>query len=317
MHSVKIADSETGSEAEIAVHLGCNCHAFRARVGNRTVDVIDCQPDFPSTADKPSRSGSPLLFPFPNRIANARFVWEGREYNLPPRPGMPHAIHGFALDRPWRLIDRGPSHVTAEFQISKDAPERRHFWPADGLIRITYRVHRTTLRLDVAITNPDSVPLPFGFGTHTYFKLPLAAGSDPARCLIQADAPQQWVLDESIPTGERRAVPSAINLRDGARYGDLKLDNVLTDLQFRGDCFDCVLMDEAAGLEVVQQFGSEFRELVAFTPPWTTAVCLEPYTCTTDAVNLQARGIDAGWRVLQPGETWRNWIQISARDIVV
>ena len=36
-------------------------------------------------------------------------------------------------------------------------------------------------------------------------------------------------------------------------------------------------------------------------PPHRKAVCLEPYTCVTDAANLQARGIDAGWRELPAG----------------
>lgn len=317
MHCLTIADPATGSEAEIAVHLGFNCYAFRARVGDRLVDVIDCQSDFPATAEKPSRSGSPLLFPFPNRIANGRFTWEGREYNLPPRPGMPHAIHGFALDRPWRIVDRGPDRVTAEFQISKDAPERRQLWPSDGLIQCTYRLHRTTLRLDVRIYNPDDRPFPFGFGTHTYFKLPLAAGSDPARCLVQAQAARQWVLEQAIPTGEIRTVPQQADLREGARYGELQLDDVLTGLVPVGAQHETVLMDETAGLEVVQQFDTAFRELVAFTPPFTKAVCLEPYTCTTDAVNLAARGIDSGWRTLAPGEEFCTWIQITARPILV
>ena len=30
-----------------------------------------------------------------------------------------------------------------------------------------------------------------------------------------------------------------------------------------------------------------FRELVLFTPPHRRAVCLEPYTCPTDAIHLQ------------------------------
>ena len=38
-----------------------------------------------------------------------------------------------------------------------------------------------------------------------------------------------------------------------------------------------------------------FRELVVFTPEHRQAFCLEPYTCTTDAVNLQSRGLDTGW----------------------
>jgi aldose 1-epimerase len=40
---------------------------------------------------------------------------------------------------------------------------------------------------------------------------------------------------------------------------------------------------------------------VAFTPPHRLAVCLEPYTCTTDAINLEQQGVNAGWRVLKPG----------------
>ena len=44
----------------------------------------------------------------------------------------------------------------------------------------------------------------------------------------------------------------------------------------------------------------DFRDLVVFTPPHRHAVCLEPYTCITDAANLQAKGVDAGWRVWLP-----------------
>lgn len=317
MNCVTIADPVSGSEAEIAVDLGFNCYAFRARVGERTVDVIDAAADFPESGERPSGNGSPLLFPFPNRINGGQYTWEGREYSLPHRPGMPHAIHGFALDRPWRVIDRTPESVTGEFQISRDAPERLELWPADGVIRVRYSVHQSTLALQVAIINPDDKPLPFGFGTHTYFKLPLAPGSDPGRCLVAAEAAEQWVLKEAIPTGERRAVSESADLRGGARFGDLKLDDVLTGLHTEGSDHETVIMDEAAGLEVVQAFGVEFRELVAFTPSWTTAICLEPYTCTTDAVNLEARGIDAGWKVLGPGEEWQSWIQIVARPILV
>ena len=44
----------------------------------------------------------------------------------------------------------------------------------------------------------------------------------------------------------------------------------------------------------------EFGELLLFTPPHRKAVAIEPYTCAPDAPNLQAAGIDAGWRVLPP-----------------
>ena len=47
-----------------------------------------------------------------------------------------------------------------------------------------------------------------------------------------------------------------------------------------------------------------FRELVLFTPAHRQAVAVEPYSCSADASNLQARGIDSGWRTIGPGAKW-------------
>ncbi len=71
-------------------------------------------------------------------------------------------------------------------------------------------------------------------------------------------------------------------------------------------------MDPAAGLEIRQSFDSAFRELVVYTPPHGRSVCLEPYTCITDAIHLSELGIDGGWRVLDPGAEFRTWFQITA-----
>ena len=49
----------------------------------------------------------------------------------------------------------------------------------------------------------------------------------------------------------------------------------------------------------------DFREMVVYTPGHRQAFCVEPYTCTTDAINLQAQGLEAGWRVLAPGQRWQ------------
>ena len=73
----------------------------------------------------------------------------------------------------------------------------------------------------------------------------------------------------------------------------------------------CRITDPAAKLKVEQRFSAGFREIVAFTPPWAEAVCLEPYTCVTNAINLQQQGIDAGLQVLTPGETWTGRIEIE------
>src|SRR5690606_35650830 len=112
-------------------------------------------------------------------------------------------IHGFCLDRPWRVVAQDDDYVVGQFQLSIDAPHRRPLWPADFFIEIRYSLRHTTLRADIRIANPSDVPLPWGFGTHPYFRLPLGADSAPQHCLIEAPASELWVLDGGVPTGER------------------------------------------------------------------------------------------------------------------
>ena len=105
-------------------------------------------------------------------------------------------------------------------------------------------------------------------------------------------------------------------MREGAYYDVLKLDDVLTGLRHSAGAIETAVLDETAGLQVMQRFDTSFRELVAFTPPWTDAVCLEPYTCLTDAINLQQQDIDAGLAILPPGDRHTGWIEISAGRIL-
>jgi aldose 1-epimerase len=124
------------------------------------------------------------------------------------------------------------------------------------------------------------------------------------------------VLQDSLPTGEKRPVDAARDLNRPRRFTDLEVDDVLTDLAFTTD--PIARSQPRATLwgaprRSLRLFASEaFREMVIFTPPHRQAFCVEPYTCVTDAVNLQARGVDAGWQVLQPGDRWRGavWLGI-------
>ena len=45
-------------------------------------------------------------------------------------------------------------------------------------------------------------------------------------------------------------------------------------------------------------------------------MCIRDSTCATDAINLHAKGIDAGLQVLEPGGEWKGWIEIAAGSLV-
>lgn len=320
MEPIVLKDARSGAIAKIAPELGFNCFELTVPIDGQTVSAIDAAADFLEGKQSPSGHGIPLLFPYPNRIRGGKYTWEGKEYFLPPDKvayNKDNAIHGFCLDRAWRVTDQGDNYAVGEFLLSRDAPDRRDLWPADFQLEVRYTVEGTTLRTDIRVTNPDSVPLPWGFGTHPYFKLPLGKDSDPARCLIEAPATAQWELVDCLPTGAKKPIPPDIDLRDGAYFDVLKIDDVLTGLPSGPDPIRCTIWDESAGLQLEQISDPVFQELVVYTPPGRAAVCLEPYTCVTDAINLQAQDFKTGWQVLPPGETWEGQIAIRVGRIIV
>jgi aldose 1-epimerase len=314
--TVYVLENSTGSaRAEIWPAGGFNCHRWQVTLNGTPRELLYSDPQFFHGA-KPTRSGIPILFPFPNRIRDGRFSWAGKEYRLPLNdPSGKNAIHGFACRRPWRVVEHGADEsaawVTGEFQGGRDAAEARDLWPADYLARITYRLEAHALRIVAQVQNPDRVELPFGLGYHPYFHVPFVAGEDGGAYLAQASPGQFWVLDDSLPTGELRPVDRARDLRTPRPVRELSLDDVLHCGKSGGVCRAALFRPERKNEGIRVEASPGYRELVVFTPPHRQAICFEPYTCTTDAINLEQRGIDAGLVVLQPGQQWRGDITLT------
>lgn len=313
---IVLRDPKSGSVAHILPELGFNCFRFEAAVAGRVVSVIDADPNFSSGQLRPSAHGIPVLFPYPNRIRGGRYEWNGAEHRLPLdqvlNDSEGNAIHGLCVDRPWRLAHSDSSSATGRFRLSVDAPERSAFWPADFEIELRYEVRGPLLRADFRIRNPGATPLPWGLGTHPYFRLPLAADSAVSRCTVEAPVTRQWELQNCLPTGKIVEVPEDRRLADAAYVDLMTLDDVFTGLEFRDGTFEATIIDEQAGLQVVQRTPPAFREFVVCQKPGRAMICLEPYTCTTDAINLQASGVEAGLRTLPPGGEFQTWFEIEA-----
>ena len=297
---------------------GFNCCSWQVMRRGQMLDLLYADPQLFNDS-KPTRSGIPILFPFPNRIRDGRFVWEGKEYRLPLNDSTgKNAIHGFPCRKPWRVVAQGAdahsAWLTGEFRASVDAPEALPLWPADYRLRVTYRLSAAHLWIEAEVQNSDRWTLPFGLGYHPYFRTPFVPGGNAASCLAQAPAASYWELQDSLPTGQRLPVDVARDLDVPRACGELSLDDILTRLPItavKGLCLRGVVQDPKAGAALRVSTSPDFRELVAFTPANRQAICLEPYTCTTDAINLQQRGIDAGLLVLPPGETWRGVVELG------
>ena len=100
MPVITIQDESCASEARILPEVGFNLFHFSTRVAGQLVDVIEADADFELGKTSPSRCGIPILFPFPNRIDQGQYTWEGKKYTIPQSKNGDHAIHGFASTVP-------------------------------------------------------------------------------------------------------------------------------------------------------------------------------------------------------------------------
>src|SRR5207247_1872384 len=130
-----------GDRLEVWPALGFNAYRWRDGAGN---ELLFRDPAFFDEV-RPTRSGWPILFPFPNRIRDGQFSWQGRKYELPKSDSTrKNAIHGFAVRQPWRVVDHGAdagqAWLTAEFVASRDAAETLDLWPGDYRLQVIYRL---------------------------------------------------------------------------------------------------------------------------------------------------------------------------------
>ena len=309
---VTLQDPESPATARVSVGFGFNCFELCVVRAGAPIQVLWSAPDFLAGSARPSSSGIPILFPFPGRIAGAVMRWNGREYRLQDGDRRGNAIHGFVMNRPWRVVEQKRNRVVGEFHAARDDDSLLELWPADFRIQVAYELRGSTLSSVIDISNPDSRPLPCGLGTHPYFRVPLGGKSGDA-CVVKLPVSEQWVLQELIATGEKARLPNADQLQRGVPFRDLQLDNVFCGLRRDGDWIRAQVIDPDSDIVVEQSFDTTFRECVVYTPPHREAICIEPYTCVPGSIELAARGIDAGLRVLAPGEVLRCQIEIQIK----
>ena len=303
---VLLRDSDANTTAAVLPQAGFNC--WRFAVGS--VEFLAPPADLAAIGKGGAGFGWPILFPFPNRIANGEFVFGGKTYRI--QAGRGHAIHGFVSSQPWRVTATGTNNgawVTGVTDTESN-PLLKERWPWPCRLTVTYRLAGRSLTMTAVAENLGTEPMPFGFGIHPYHPLPLTPAGTRARCQIQVPCRERFELTpDCIPTGRR--LP-ATEWFDGRALGDTKLDDVFTGTLANANGSACVLRDPDSQWEVTIHADAAFPHWVVYAPPQRSVVCFEPYTCVTDAFNLHARGVTGtGFAVLEHGKPWRGVVTMQ------
>jgi len=336
-----ILDDGSGASATVWPEIGFNLISWKVPVptgsgptgsgpdssdGNTTFELVHQDPHLFEDA-KPTRSGNPILFPFPNRINHGQYTWAGKSYQLElTGDAGKTAIHGFACRSNWKVLETGAdakgAYLTGEFLLSRDAQVEAHHWPSEARLRLTYRLEnrdgKSVLRLEAEVDSPQRDPqggfhsgdteLPFGLGYHPYFAIPPGSGAE-----LRVPAGALWELDACIPSGRKISLDEARDLSEFRAFDKVHVDDVLTNLPENATAMSG-LREEVLRLRGEIRYphkgtlgiwcDDQFREVVVYTPPSRDAFCIEPYTCPTNAINMPGAGKSEGWQTLPPGQTW-------------
>jgi aldose 1-epimerase len=305
---VVLRDNAANTTAVVLPQAGFNC--WRMAVG--PVEFLAPPADPAALGKGGSGFGWPILFPFPNRVANSEFSFGGKTIRV--GPGRGNAIHGFVNTQPWRVTATGTAGGASVTGVTETGsnPLLKQFWPWPCRLTVTYRLAGRALTMTAVAENLGTEPMPFGFGVHPYQPLPLTPTGARARCWIQVPCRERLELTpDCLPTGRR--LPATEWLA-GRALGDTRLDDVFTGTQTNANGSACVLCDPDSPWEVTVHADAAFPHWVVYAPK-RDVVCFEPYTCVTDAFNLHARGVpDTGFAMLEPGKPWRGTVTMQVRE---
>ncbi len=248
-----------------------------------------------------------VLLPFPNRVEDGLYEFEGKENQLPlTEPGRNNAIHGLTRWLNWTALSWTDSQVVL---IQRLHPQEGY--PFTLALQIEYTLSDAGLTVATAATNIGPGPLPFGAGYHPYFIVgtPLINAATlrlPASTYLETDY-------RLIPTGQTSVEGTDFDFREEREIGDVQLDTCFTDVIPDSDGYARVaLTNPEDGFAITVWMDESHGFIQAFTgdtlpeADQRRAVAIEPMTCAPNAFNT-----GAGLRVIPPGESFTSAWGIS------
>ena len=185
--------------------------------------------------------GAPLI-PWPNRLADGRYSFEGNSYQVAiTEPDKHNAIHGLLRWRPWSCQEHERSRVTVSTTLFPMTG-----YPFTLAVAITYELGESGLTVTTEARNVGDTAAPYGCGQHPY----LSPGSGTVdACSLHLDAATRILTDpdRQLPVGREAVAGTEYDFREGRELAELELDDAFTDLHRDADGLAWVRLTGADG----------------------------------------------------------------------
>lgn len=236
---------------------------------------------------------SAILFPFPNRLRDGLYSWNGCDYSFPiNNASTNNAIHGFVRHESFDVerieVTEEHASITCRFVADGKNPS----YPFPFIFKATFMMsHNGEFTARFAVTNHHDQSIPVGLGWHPYFRLS-AKAEDHSLHLPPCERVE--IDERMIPTGQRTVYS---DFQDERLLGETQLDTCFAAAQSESIVKATL---RAAGHRLsVEAPRDQFPFFQVFTPPARTSIAIEPMTCNVDAFHNRE-----GLAELAAGQTW-------------
>lgn len=251
-----------------------------------------------SPGERPASGRGQVLAPWPNRIEDGSYEFNGKRMQLPlTEPEHGNAIHGLVRQATWGVVDLAPDRVVMDYLL-----EPQPGYPFSLALTIEYALADAGLEVTTTARNVGAQPCPYGSGQHPYLTLgtptidPLRL-QVPGRVVAFSDERGLPVRSEPVDGGD-------YDFRAGRTIGGTVLDNAYTELDRGDDGRARVLLDDPdtdAGITL--WVDESYPWLMVFTGDplpdvARRSIAIEPMTCPPNAFRTGESLIR-----LEPGES--------------
>lgn len=263
----------TGSQYEIS------CGPWQAIVTEQGAtlrslqyDGVDVIASFDAHQSPASSQGQQLL-PWPNRIRDGHYTFDGVEQQLAVSEVDRHnAIHGLVAWAPWSLLEHTDVSVTQTIRIMA-----RPGWPGTIDVNLTHRLSDAGLAVDVTARNVGATAVPFGYAAHPYLSL----GGTIDDWTIDAPLSSWLQVDDRLLPVQMREMDYAHAL-NGLKVGHRTFDTAYT-VHVGSPTWRIKVTNGDTSHELWADAAMGWAQI--YTPADRRSLAVEPMTCGPDAFN--------------------------------
>jgi aldose 1-epimerase len=291
-----LANTSTGEWATILPEFGGILRQLVLRKGESRYTLIN-SPGSAQALLADETYASALLYPFPSRVFQGNYRFDGETYALPVNESMhENAIHGFVHPKPFQVVrqEATPEHalLSIAYAYTGDVPG----YPFPFRLTVTYALSAQGLTLEFEALNTGVNRSPAAFGWHPYFTL---NNTETDNLTLTLPAKTMVTLDEHMIANGRQPAPTE-------RLGTFSLKEVELDTPWVAEFSDAdgnkqaktrlQWPSEDVALEITQS--DSLGYVVVYTPTRRDSIAIEPQTANVNAFNN-----GEGLTILNPGET--------------